>query len=407
MKVLLVCQHYFPEPFNTSDVCEGLCKLGHEVTVLTAQPNTGMPNNEIPNKYVSSVPYEENINGVRVIRVPLYPRKNGAKNRIKNYLSFWRNSKRYAATMTEEFDVVVGYQFSPVMQVDAGIVYAKKHNVGMLLYCFDLWPASLTAGGFSEDSIPFKLMKKVSKRIYEQADRIAVTSSKFDEYFKNDLGIQREPSLYLPQYADDLFFSKKSFPLPPKYEDSKINLTFAGNIGRAQSVSTIIKAAAYVKEDSNILFHIVGSGSCLEDCKKQADRLCLSNIVFHGRKPIEEMPRYYAASDAMLVTFEDSIIASYTLPRKVTTYMAAGKPILASLSGETDRVITEAKCGICCKTEDHIGLARIIKEFVECKDKAVLGLNGRTYYEAHFVKKCFFKKLEEELNNLKGTKHHG
>ena len=124
--------------------------------------------------------------------------------------------------------------------------------------------------------------------------------------------------------------------------------------------------------------------------------------MFHGRKPVEEMPLYYAASDAMLVTFENSPIATYTLPRKVTTYLAAGKPVIAALSGETRRVIEEARCGVCCDAEDAEGLARIVKEFASRSDgdRTEMGRAARNYYEAHFSKQKFFETLERQLEEL-------
>ena len=112
------------------------------------------------------------------------------------------------------------------------------------------------------------------------------------------------------------------------------------------------------------------------------------------------MPKFYMASDAMLVTFEDSPMATYTLPRKVTTYLAAGKPVIAALSGETKRVIDDARCGLCCETEDYRALARICEEFSLRSDKETLGLNARAYYESHFSKDMFFNTLESNLIEL-------
>lgn len=399
MKILVVCQHYWPEPFNTADVCEGLVARGHEVAVITAMPNTGMPGNEIPDEYVGKHFFEEVHNGVRIMRIALHPRLQGALNRVRNYISFWRNADKFARSLEEEFDVVLGYQFSPVVQVDPGITYARKHCKKILLYCFDLWPASLLAGGFKEGSLPFRWMHSVSKRIYSQADRIAVTSPLFDGYFRNELGLAIPDSMYLPQYAEDIF-SEVAEPAVDGFDCRKINLTFAGNVGQAQSVMTIVEAAARLVDEPGIVFHVVGSGSQLDNCQKRANDLGLGNIVFHGRKPLEDMPAYYAASDAMLVTFAESPMGIYTLPRKVQSYLAAGKPVLAALEGETERVICEANCGMCCGFEDAEGLANIVRSFALNADVRGLGANARAYYEAHFSKETFFMRLEQALFEL-------
>lgn len=397
MRILVSCQYYYPEPFNTTDFCEELVNRGHDVTVLTGLPN--YPEGNLYPGYEDGAGRVEHRNGVRIVRVKERPRKKGSVNRVLNYLSFWCCGCKAAAKLADQFDVVIGYQLSPVMQVDPGLLYAKRHGIRSLIWCLDLWPASLLAGGFRENSLPFKWMKAVSKRIYSEADRVAVTSPLFDEYFRNELGLNIADSTYLPQYADTAFLESAE-PVNEGFESGKIHVTFAGNVGHAQSVETIVEAAALMPADSTVVFHIVGSGSALEGCKSRASELKLSNIVFHGRRPAEEMPAYYAASDAMLVTFASSPMATYTLPRKVTTYLAAGKPVLAALSGETKRVLDEAGCGIACGIEDAQGLARISREFELSDLKDEMGRAARAYYMDNFAKDQFFSKLEGLLEEL-------
>lgn len=101
MKILVVCQHYWPEPFNTSDVCEELVKRGHSVSVITGLPNTGMPNSDIPEEYKGGYKQIEHHNGVTIYRANLQPRKTGALNRVKNYISFWHNANKLARTLDE------------------------------------------------------------------------------------------------------------------------------------------------------------------------------------------------------------------------------------------------------------------------------------------------------------------
>lgn len=399
MRILVVCQHYWPEPFNVTDVCEGLAARGHDVTVLTGLPNTGLPGNEVPEGYRRHSVSKEARNGVRVLRVPLHPRRSGARDRVLNYLSFWRNGNRAARRIEDKFDVVLGYQFSPVMQVDPGLAYAHRHGVRMLLYCFDLWPASLLAGGFSKRSLPYRWMREVSTRIYSQADRIAVTSPLFDEYFRNELSLRLPDSAYIPQFAEDSFLSKAE-PVGEGFEQGLFHVTFAGNVGRVQSVETVVRAAALLGEGSGVVFHIVGSGSSLGACESLARELGAGNVVFHGRRPLEEMPAYYAASDAMVVTFADGPVARYTLPRKVQSYLAAGKPVIAAADGETRRVVEGAGCGLCCGFGDAASLAEAARRLSEAGDLSRLGRRARSYYEANFTREMFFERLERELEIL-------
>ena len=338
-------------------------------------------------------------------RAWLWPRRTGAKNRVLNYLSFWFAGNRLAKRLDESFDVVIGYQFSPVMQVDPGLVYARRTGTPFLLYSFDLWPESLKAGGFSEASLPFKWVEGVSRRIYSEADCLAVTSRGFFDYFKSRLGIEPIHPLYLPQYAEDIFTEDSDASKIDGFDASKVNLVFAGNIGAAQSVETIIETANILRDSNRFIFHVVGSGSSLEGCEKLAAKYELTNVVFHGRKPLEEMPAYYANADAMLATFSNDPILAYTLPRKVTTYLAAGKPVIGTLSGEARRVIEEARCGYCCDPEDAEGLAEACLKFDSGDSPERLGKNARTYFDAHYSKERFFDALEKALNDLKGARH--
>ena len=405
MKILVVCQHYWPEPFNTADVCEELVRRGHQVTVLTGLPNTGLKDGDVPAEYRNGQNRRQQRNGVTILRVWLHPRKTGAKNRVLNYLSFWFAGNKLARRLKEDFDVVIGYQFSPVMQVDPGLVYARKTGTPMLLYSFDLWPESLKAGGFSESSLPFKWIKGVSRKIYSDADCLAVTSCGFFDYFRDELGIEPKRPLYLPQYAEDLFTSKEGSSEAVGFDTNKTNLVFAGNIGAAQSVETIVEAANILRDHHELVFHVVGSGSSLEKCRELAESHTLSNIVFHGRRPLEEMPSFYAAADAMLATFSNDPILAYTLPRKVTTYLAAGKPVLGTLTGEARRVVEDAECGYCCAPEDAEGLAKICLRFTSDSKKKELGNNARAYFDEHYSKEHFFNSLEQTLNDLKGIRH--
>ena len=410
MKLLFVCQHYWPEPYNITDVCETLAQRGHEITVLTGLPNAGMPRNDVLPEYKHNreLRHEEH-NGVTILRTWLLPRKNSLINRVMNYFSFWNRSCAYMRTITKKYDVVIGYQYSPVFQVSAGRQYAKRTGTPFLLYCFDLWPESLVVGGVNKASLIFLWMKRVSRKIYASADTLAVSSPSFCDYFREELGIDSVHSVYLPQYAEDLFgeqgveqaIDSSLFP------SSHLHFMFAGNVGKAQSVETIIEAASFL-QDRAILFHIVGSGSSLEACKALANELHITNVIFHGRHKLEEMPAYYAKADVMLVTLTGSPLIRHTLPRKVQTYMAASKPIVASIEGETKRVIDEAQCGKCAPVQDADELSRVCLEMAQLThgERAELGKNARAYYEAHYSKERFFDVLESELEQLK-EQHHG
>lgn len=408
MKILLVCQHYWPEPFNTSEVCETLAAEGYNVTVLTGLPNTGMPGGDVLPEYKANKKLrEEERNGVTIKRAWLWPRKTGALNRVLNYLSFWHCANVVSKKLDDDFDVVIGYQFSPVMQVDPCVKYAERTGAPFLLYSFDLWPESLIAGGIGRGSLPFKWIRAVSRRIYSSADTLAVTSPGFFDYFESELGLVHRNPIYMPQYAEDIFGDAPALTIGDElFPADFTHFMFAGNVGQAQSVETIVEAARTLRDEA-CLFHIVGSGSALESCKELADSYGLDNVLFHGRHELEEMPSYYAKADAMLATLAGSPVIEYTLPRKVQTYLAASKPVVGTLAGEGRRVVEEAGCGFCCDIEDAEGLADCCRAFAALTpdERLAMGSNARKYYEEHFSKERFYVTLEKELGKLKGTRH--
>lgn len=392
MKILVICQHYAPEPFRISDICEGLLKRGHEVTVVTGVPN--YPEGEIYKGYENGEHRDEIINGVHVYRTDTHPRKTGAVHRFLNYYSFSRSSTKFLITLPDDYDIVFVNQLSPVMMAQAGLKYAEMHHKPCVLYCLDLWPESLIAGGIKKGSAIYRYYHRVSEKIYRAVDRILITSRSFSDYFEKEFEIDKTKVEYLPQYAEKLFDD-----IPQKDPDETIDLMFAGNIGSAQSVITIVKAAEILK-DERVRFHIVGSGVELDKLQSYADEHQLVNVTFHGRKPIEEMPKYYGMADAMLLTLEADPVLSLTLPGKLQSYMTAGKPVIGAINGEAKSVIDASGCGFCGEAENEKELAENIRRFIACNDKATLSENARTYYNHHFSKESFMNKLEVTLKQL-------
>lgn len=396
MRLLVICQYYYPEPFRIADLCEELAKRGHEVTVVTGKPN--YPEGKLYPGYQRKGHTEETLRGVRVHRCPIIPRKSGVLYRFLNYYSYVLSSKRFVkkckASDGKPFDAVLVNQLSPVLMAKAAISYKKKNHVPILMYCLDLWPESLTAGGIRKGSALYRAFHRISGKIYRRMDRILVTSKMFEDYLMEEFSIGRERIGYLPQYAEKIF--EQPFE---KQTNAETLLTFAGNIGAAQSVDTIIAAAEKLK-DEPIVFRIVGNGIELERLKKTARGKGLSRVIFLGRKPLKEMPGIYKESDAMLITLGADPVLSRTLPGKIQSYMAAGKPIIGAIDGAAAAVITEAECGYCGAAEDADKLAENILRFVANKDKDTFGRNAKAYYEANFVRERFMDRMEAELFKL-------
>lgn len=393
MKILVVCQYYAPEPFRISDVCETLAAQGHEVTVVTGTPN--YPEGEIYPGYEGGAHQDEIMNGVRVHRCPIHPRKHGALHRFWNYYSFVWTSSRYLSRLNGDFDVVFVNQLSPVMMAEGALRYARKHGKKTVLYCLDLWPESLAAGGIRSGSLIYRVFWHISRRIYRAADRILVTSRSFLPYFREMLNMDDTALRYLPQYAEDQFDNVPSVAV----HSGPMVFLFAGNIGEAQSVETIVEAARLLKNDPRISFQIVGDGIRLGACRTLAEGL--PNITFYGRRDISEMPNFYAKADAMLVTLKGGGVISDTLPGKVQSYMAAGRAIVGAAGEETAAVLNDAACGFCGPAGNAAVLAAHIRALAD--DPALCcqcGEKARTYYRENFCKEAFFRKLTQTLESV-------
>jgi len=389
MNILIVCQYFYPERFRVNDICFELVKRGYNVTVLTGLPN--YPEGSILEDY-KKVRYEE-INGVKVYRSWLIGRGNSRKSLFLNYISFAISSILRTYNINKDFDKILVYQLSPVTMALPGIVLKKRFKKPLIIYTHDLWPESISSGGVNQNSIIYKTVRKLSKYIYKSADEIWYSSEMFDKYFKEYLGVDIK-NRYLPSFAEKIFDN-----IGIQGHKNVINLVFAGNIGEMQSVETIVEVANILRHEKKVKFHIVGDGSSKKKCENLAKSFDLDNIVFYGSKPLEEMPYFYNLADAFIMTLKDNEVISYTLPNKVQSYLAAGKPILASVYGETKRIIEKSNSGLVSYPTDAAAFANNILAFskLSSDERLTLGINARNYYDNHFSRESYFKSLESFL----------
>ena len=387
MKVLIVSQHYWPESFRITDIAESLVSLGHDVTLLTGLPN--YPKGYVLNEYKHGKNRIQEHNGVHVIRAKEIGRRNNIFFRFLNYWSYQHYAKKLVNKIDKDFDVVLINELSPIMSANPGLKYAKKYNKKVVMYEMDLWPESLLAGGIKKGSILYNHYKKVSAKIYSKCDKILVSTKEHIEYIKalpgcNDLDIE-----YLAQYADTVFEESNYETI----DNGVIDLMFAGNIGKAQSVDTIIKAAVLLKDNPKYKFHIVGSGSECENVQKLAKELKTDNVIFYGQRPVEEMPELYRLADTMLVTLEDKAYANMTIPGKVQSYMAVGKPIIGAINGSCANFIKNNEVGYVCNACDYEALANLISN-MNSEELSIIGKHAKEVYFKKYCKDRFIKELE-------------
>ena len=394
MRILVVSQFYYPEPFQKlKDLCEGFVNEGHEVTVLTGLPN--YPTGIIEYSYRDSKNRNQNIGGVEVIRVPLIPRRSTKIGLALNYLSWSLTASIKVLTWPRRnFDVVFCYQTSPVLMLFPAWLAKKRFGVRLVGYCLDLWPVSMLAMLKSERSLAFRIMKVISRWLYKQCDVLAVTSRPFMDYFNKVHGIQASLK-YIPQHGNDEYLTV-DFSGNTK---DKVHFLFTGNMGQAQDLLTILKAVQKVKSQKKFVVDFVGNGSAFDECSEFIKNQHLEDkVILHGRKPYSDLPKWYSLADACLVTLKHENAIGLTLPGKMQDYLAAGKPIIGAIDGSAREVIREAECGLCVESGNFKALAEAFDNFLENPEKFMsCGCNARSYYTRNFVKKKIIAQFMAEF----------
>jgi len=394
MKILVVCQYYYPENFQITPICEQLALDGYDVTVLTGLPN--YPTGIIPEEYRKGH-RDEVVNGVHIIRCHEIGRKKGVVHLALNYLSFMESASRMINKIVKDFDLVFVYQLSPILMAFPGMKYSQKQKVPMLLYCCDLWPESMKMYIKNERNVAFSIIRNFSKKLYNSADRIICQSTSFTPYLKKTHGIDDEKLTYIPAFADEYYLSQDFTP-----ENEIVDFVFLGNLGIAQDLISVLKAIEIIKDLPGFKVHFVGDGSLLNEMKDYVSEHGLENVVqFYGRRPVEEMPQFYKLADVCLVSLKSDNATGLTLPSKVQGYMAAGKPIVGMIDGSAKDVIEESGCGICVNAGDFESLADGMKQFIENYNKYKdCGNRARKYFVENFSKDIFMKKLKIEIERL-------
>ncbi len=408
-EILVVSQNFYPDIFAINNYVENLVQRGHRVTVLTGLPD--YTTSEIPEEYQHGKNRRENYKGADVVRVETHPRKHGPIHRSLNYLSFVRNATKFAKRdawldadgKPKQFDVVYVWQVSPVTQIFPASAVAKRFGIPLYVHCLDIWPECVKAMGFREGSLFYSAVKLLSRNAYKKADHISVTSKPFIEYLKTVDQIDENKISYLPQYGPQ-WMLEEEYSREKSETDKSVNFLFIGNVGKAQRLETLIEAIGKAKKltANPFTLTVAGSGSDLQNCKDAAERLGLNDVItFVGSVPFEKTKELYKTADCCVFTLDGSNRIGDTLPGKVQTYMAAGKPIIASCNGAGREVIEESGCGRVAPANDSEMLASHLVEFINAPEHfSDCGKNARDYFKKHFTEDFFFSSLEKELSSL-------
>lgn len=405
MRLLIFTQYFWPETFGINALVKKLSERGVEVTVMTGKPN--YPEGSVFAGYSAWGTSRESCDGIEVLRLPLFPRgKRSSLRLLLNYMSFIVAGTVLGPWVLRHrtFDAVFVYAPSPLLQALPAIWLARLKRAPVALWVQDLWPESLSATGFVRNQRVLALVALVVRFIYRHTDRVLVPSEAFrapiQALTNGSADIRYYPNAWVEELSTDAPVGVEALA---KEIASGFSVVFAGNLGAAQSLDTILDAAErLLKEGSDVRFFLIGSGSLSAWLSEEIQRRGLRNVQMPGRFPPTAMPLLYAAASALLVSLRDEPIFAYTIPSKLQGYLAAGRPVIASLNGEGARVVTEAGAGVSCSAGSASALAAAVGSLAEMDSAALdkMGDNARRYALAYFSLDRLTDVLVEQLQEL-------
>lgn len=394
--ILVVSQYFYPEQFRINDMSSEWVKKGYKVTVLTGIPN--YPQGKFFDGYGFFKKRHDLYNGVDVIRIPLIPRGNSSVMLALNYLSFVVSGFFWKVFTRVDADYVFIFEVSPMTQALPGVWYAKKKNIPCYLYVQDLWPENVEIVAGIKNKSVLKFIGNMVDYIYARCSMIFTTSKSFIDSI-HDRGVPLSKLEYWPQYTEEYYVPMEKTDVPEIPNDDMFNVIFTGNIGVAQGLDTLPKAAQIIKSNSvsNIRFNIVGDGRYKDELMKIVNSENLKDFFnFIPKQPATRIPELIAASDVAFLSLMDNPLFAKTIPAKLQSYLACGIPIVAAASGETAKIISESNSGLCGQAGNAQELAEnIINLSMKSLDElGQMGKSARLYYDKNFDKTKLFTRMD-------------
>ena len=386
MKILFIAHYFQPEPnfFFGLPFAKALRDRGHQVQVLTGFPN--YPGGKIYEGYKTRFIQREELDGIPIIRVPLYPSHDRSSiKRILSYISLSLSQAAIGPFAVDKADIAYVVQGPATIGLPA-IINKVFRSIPFVYNIQDLWPDSLTSTGMFNEGIGYRLVDKWCKFVYNRASQIVVIAPGMKKKLI-ERGVPEEKIKVTYNWCDDSLICRQSPDLDLKKSlsmDGKFNIVFAGNMGKAQAMDSVIDAAEIIsRTNNNIQFVFIGSGVEVDRLKQKVKQLSLTNVMFHGRKPVSEIGPILRLADVLLVHLRDDPLFRITVPSKTQAYLAIGKPILMGVNGDASDLIKNAQAGICCEPQNPDSIASAVGHLYNMNraDLEQFGVNAMNYYD--------------------------
>jgi colanic acid biosynthesis glycosyl transferase WcaI len=396
-KILVVTQHFWPENFRINDIVEGFLQDGIAVDVLCGLPN--YPKGEWFPGYSAAGPFEEEWHGARLYRCKEVPRRgNTSVNIFLNYVSWPWYAAHALHRLPGGYDAVFCFNTSPVLMCWPAICYAKKHHIPFTNYVLDIWPENLYSVLNVKNKALRAIAQGVSDALYKKADRLIAMSEPLQQRLCQRTGMPPQKVAVIPQYCEDFYAVPQPDAALQAQFGGRFNLVFTGTFTPAQSLETVITAVQDARSRGADMLHLllVGDGMSRAALEAKVKELHAEDAVtFYGSVPATDIPKFTALADALIVCLSDSPDLGLTVPAKVASYMAAGKPVLASMDGAGNAAVAAAgglsspACDAAALADNLLALTRM-----DAAQHAAMGQSAKEYYLAHYRRSELLRKLE-------------
>lgn len=397
MRLLFISQLFDPEySIKGLGFLNELKDKGSEIDVITTFPN--YPTGKVFDGFKVTPWQVEYKNGIRIIRVYSYISHSKSKIlRALTYLSFMV-SAFLACLFVKKPDAI--YAYHPQLTTGFIAIFFKwLRGIPFITDVQDLWPDALAATGLQRDGRLYGLLGDLCRFVYLQAAHIVVLSVGYKEALIEQ-GIEANKiSVVYNWHADETPFtqSSESRLLPAGY---KYKFLYAGNLGSAQALRSVIDAFAQLKDES-VSFVAIGAGVEKDDLERYVQSISAENIFFLGYIPAQKIKAYLAEADVLLVHLRDEELFKITIPSKIQAYLSSGKPILMAVGGESNQIVLDAGAGEVALPGNPESLAEAARRLLLNKEQwPAMGVNGRAFYDRIMARSIGVEKIGRILAEI-------
>jgi glycosyltransferase involved in cell wall biosynthesis len=386
-RILIFTNHFYPEQFKINEIVTWLAKEGYEIRVITGYPN--YPQGKF---YHKSTFESKTFKNISINRLLLIPRGNGNILMLfLNYLSYFFSAfifTIYIAIFKKKYDNIFVHHTSPFLVAIHPIIYSLFHKpVKKIIWDLDLWPESLEAVGVIKAKKTLFIIEGCVKFIYSFYDKVLVGSQSFKKIIKKRFN---KEIIYFPNWAEEEIEENIIFSdIKISYPKNKFIITYTGNIGQAQGFERLTQTINYLKNE-NILWVFIGGGRYKKKFRELIDKKNLSHLcIFQNQVPVKQIPSFINKSDAVFISLAKKEIFSKTVPAKLQTYLALGKPIIGVLDGEAADIVNKSKSGIIQENHNYEELAYKISDFIKLSEEDLnkMGINAKKFYLKNYTRK--------------------